>query len=315
MSLYKINPKYSLILKNNNQLLIVKNNKLKLYQVPKDEIILTQKLMQTEMFNDQDTKTFRKLLKENILVKCVNTHSDRNTQSYLEVYTNSKIDMGDLKNKKIFIIGLGGIGCEIINHLVGNGVKKFVILDFDTVDETNLNRQYLYTYNDISKSKVELIAKKIKEKDLNTTVVKYDKFINCSQDVEEIIEKEKIDMVVCAADTPFLDIRISILEACINTKTPCIFGGVNILNGQYGPTLVSTKKMNKYYIELQQVKNLVLCSSINKASFGPTNTIISAYMAMDIIMTLLGKKEYINSLNKIKTINFISREDCEKKKF
>lgn len=315
MDLYKINPKYSLILKNNNQLITAINNKFKVYQVPENEKVLTKEIMQSEMFKKQNTKTFEMLLRKNILIKCTNTSANRNTHAYLEGYTSSKINMSDLNSKNVFIIGLGGIGCEIITHLVGNGVKNYTILDFDIVDDTNLNRQYLYTNKDVSKNKVGLISKKIKEKDPVTTVTKYNKFINNSKDVEVIIQKEKIDMVICAADTPFLDIRMAILEACAKTKTPCIFGGLNITTGQYGPTLINPKKMNSYYKELEKVKELVSCNNINKASFGPTNTIVSAYMSIDVIMTLLGKKKYINSLNKIKTINFITREDYEEKKF
>ena len=315
MSLYKINPKHSLILKTNNQLIVTKDNEFKVYELSSDEVSQTKEFMQKEMFEKQDTKIFKKLINQNVLIKCTNVKTNRNTHSYLEGYTNSKIDMDSLKNKKVFVIGLGGIGCEVITHLVGNGVNKLVILDFDTVDETNLNRQYLYTYNDLSKNKVDLINKRIKEKNPNIEVKSYNKFISCSNDIVDIIKKENVDMVICAADTPFLDIRISILEACISTKTPCTFGGLNIITGQYGPTLIDSSKMKKYYQELQKVKELVLCNNINKASFGPTNTIISAYMAIDIIMTLLGKKKYINSLNKIKTINFITRNDYEEKNF
>ena len=315
MSLYKINPKHSLILKTNNQLIVTKDNEFKVYELSSDEVSQTKEFMQKEMFEKQDTKIFKKLINQNVLIKCTNVKTNRNTHSYLEGYTNSKIDMDSLKNKKVFVIGLGGIGCEVITHLVGNGVNKLVILDFDTVDETNLNRQYLYTYNDLSKNKVDLINKRIKEKNPNIEVKSYNKFISCSNDIVDIIKNENVDMVICAADTPFLDIRLSILEACISTKTPCTFGGLNIITGQYGPTLIDSSKMKKYYQELQKVKELVLCNNINKASFGPTNTIISAYMAIDIIMTLLGKKKYINSLNKIKTINFITRNDYEEKNF
>lgn len=315
MSLYKINPDYSLILKNDNQLIIIINKKFKIYQVPENEVISTKKIMQSEIFEKQNTKTFKMLLIKRIVIKCTNTSANRNTQSYLEGYTSSKINISCLNDKNVFIIGLGGIGCEIITHLVGSGVKKYTILDFDTVDDTNLNRQYLYTRKDISKNKVDLISKKIKEKEPSIMVSKYNKFINSSNDVEKIIKKENIDMVICAADTPFLDIRMSVLEACAKTKTACIFGGLNIITGQYGPTLINPKKMNNYYRELEKIKKVVSCNSINKASFGPTNTIVSAYMSIDIIMTLLGKKKYINSLNRIKTINFITRKDYEEKKF
>ena len=315
MELYKINPNYSLLLKKNHQLIYSFNGKINFFPVSENEVESVITIIKSEFFEKQNTEIFKKLLRKKILVRCCNVSSDRNTNSYLEAYTNSKIDMHVLNNKKVFIIGLGGVGCEVITHLVGNGIKKYVILDFDKVEDTNLNRQYLYIFDDISKEKTKLVTKKIKEKDPTTEVSQYNKFITNNEDVENIIKKEKVDMVICAADNPFLDIRISILKACINTETPCIFGGLNIATGQYGPTFIDTKKMTKYIKELTKVKEIVECSNVNKASFGPTNTIISAYISMDVIMTLVNRKKYINSLNRIKTINFISREDYEEKKF
>ena len=223
--------------------------------------------------------------------------------------------MEELNKKRVFIIGLGGIGCEIINHLVGVGIKYFTILDFDNVDSTNLNRQYLYNDCDISKSKVDVVEQKIKLKNPSAIVKSYNMFVKNYDEIENIIKKEHIDIVICAADTPFLDIRIFILEACISCKVPCIFGGVSILTGQYGPTFLNSKKMSLYLKKLNKIKKEVKCNNTNKSSFGPTNTIISAYMSIDIIMTLLNIRKSINSLNKIKTLNFITRKDYEEERF
>lgn len=315
MKLYKINPKYSMILKTNNQLLIIDGDKYKKYSILDKELPNIKKILTEEFFCEQNTQIFKLLLNKKIITNCTNTLSNRNVQTYLEEYTNSLISMDTLKNKKIFIIGLGGIGSEIITHLVGNGIKKITILDFDVVDATNLNRQYLFRNRDITKNKVDLVANQIKEKDPTIIVSKHNKFIDNSNDILNIILKEKIDMVVCAADTPFLDIRMYILDACIKTSTPCIFGGLNIKTGQYGPTFIKTSKMKKYYKKLKTLKENIICNNVNKASFGPTNTIISAYMSIDIIMTLLEKNKYINSLNKIKKIDFITRNDYEEEKF
>lgn len=316
MNFFKINPRYSLILKNDNTLLCSCNNKKMLKIIVNDsEMNVVKNILKNDFFKKENSSIFNKLSKKGIIIKCNNIGPDRNTNSYLEVYSDSKIDMSQLENKVVLVIGLGGIGCEVITHLVGNGIKNFVILDYDKVDETNLNRQYLFSYSDLQKSKTDLVFKKIMEKKPNSNVRVYNKFVDNYKDIQNIIKDEKIDMVVCAADTPFLKIRVSVLEACVNTNTPCIFGGVSILTGQYGPTFINANKMKIYLNNLNAVSDIVCCNNINKASFGPTNTIISAYMSIDIIMTLLNRKKYINSLNRIKTLNFITRNDYEEKKF
>lgn len=315
MNKYRINPKYSLILKKSGQLLCSNKDKYICIDIDENEKNYILEILENEMFKKQDSKIFKILDKKKIIIKCINTTYSRNTNLYLNTYTDSNVNMNDLYDKKVLIIGLGGVGCEVITHLVGNGVNSFVILDYDDVDNTNFNRQYLYSEDDISKNKVQIITKKIKEKKSNANVVGYNLFINDSKELMAILNKEKVDIVVCAADTPFLDIRIFILEACIGTNIPCIFGGVGVLKGQYGPTFIDKNKMKKYLEQLYKVKELVECNNINKASFGPTNTIISAYMAMDVIFTLLNKKKYINSLNRIKELDFIKRVDNEEKRF
>lgn len=64
-----------------------------------------------------------------------------------------------LENARICIVGLGGVGGTAFEALLRSGVKNFLIIDFDKVNESNLNRQILYTYEDIDSFKVD-IAKK-----------------------------------------------------------------------------------------------------------------------------------------------------------
>ena len=60
-----------------------------------------------------------------------------------------------LQDKVILIAGLGGVGGTAFEALVRTGLKKFIIIDRDIVDVSNLNRQLLYVESDIGKSKVE----------------------------------------------------------------------------------------------------------------------------------------------------------------
>src|SRR5687767_11590211 len=80
-----------------------------------------------------------------------------------------------LADAKVLIIGAGGLGCPVITYLASSGVGNLTILDFDTVDETNLARQPIYTSQDIGKSKAELAAayaKRINE-EINIEAIPY----------------------------------------------------------------------------------------------------------------------------------------------
>ncbi len=313
--MYMVNPNYTLILKNNKELLYCTKNKYSKIKVEDKEINLLNSILNSELFEFQETKIFKELLKKKVIVKCDYMKSNRNIKYYLETFIDSKVNMNLLEKKKVLIIGLGGIGCEMINHLVGNGIKNFIILDFDKIDLSNLNRQYLYNFNDVSKNKTEIITEKMLQKNPDLFIKHYQKYINNSEEIIKIVYEEKPNIIICAADTPFIDLRINILKACIRTNTPCIFGGVSVFSGQYGPTFIVKSKMQAYLKKLERVKSYVINSNVTKASFGPTNSIISAYMSLDVFMLLLGKKTYISSLNKVKEIDFIKRSEYETEKF
>lgn len=310
---YRINHNYSLILKKNGELLCInKDNKIVKYKVDECEIEHIKSILNSEVFMSYNSRLFNRLCTKGIIIK---DKGKNNTNLYLESFTNSKINMESLLNKKVMIIGLGGIGTEIITHLIGSGINNFVILDFDLIDKSNLNRQYLFNKADIGKKKTDVVHKRIIERNNDCIVSNYSIFIKNENDLISILQKEAPDIVICAADNPFLDIRISVLKSCINQNIPCIFGGVSINTGQYGPALITKAKMQKYLNKLINIRDLVQCNNINKASFGPTNSIISACMAIDTIMVLLNKKALIKSLNSIREINFLTRSDYEKSKF
>src|SRR5690606_38006783 len=72
--------------------------------------------------------------------------------------------MGQVKLKaaKVAVVGAGGLGCPVLQYLNSMGIGTLGLIDFDTVMESNLHRQVLYTSEDIGKLKIECAAKRLK---------------------------------------------------------------------------------------------------------------------------------------------------------
>ena len=93
-----------------------------------------------------------------------------------------------IQSKHIVIIGLGGIGCPLAQYLVSSGIRKITMIDHDKVSLSNLNRQILFSTNDLGrlktkvayerlkninpKSKIEIISKKITKNNINNMLNK-----------------------------------------------------------------------------------------------------------------------------------------------
>jgi tRNA A37 threonylcarbamoyladenosine dehydratase len=91
-------------------------------------------------------------------------------------------DFALLTNKKIAVCGIGGVGSIIPLALIRSGVKDIKIIDFDTVDITNLNRQIAYDLNDVGTKKVDAMEKKILSLRKDAKVTKYFSLIDSNFD-------------------------------------------------------------------------------------------------------------------------------------
>src|SRR5690349_19271798 len=79
-----------------------------------------------------------------------------------------------LKNARVLVVGAGGLGSPALLYLAAAGVGTLGIVEFDTVDESNLQRQVIHGQSDIGRSKTESAREKVREINPYVTVVMHD---------------------------------------------------------------------------------------------------------------------------------------------
>ena len=127
-----------------------------------------------------------------------------------------------LGQAKVLLIGLGGIGSTVLQHLAAAGIGKIGLVDQDTVALSNLQRQTIYTFEDIGRKKVSVASKFVKNLNKNVHISEYDFFLNANNSTRVIGE---YDIVLDGTDN--VESRELINQHCVKLGKPLIFGGVS----------------------------------------------------------------------------------------
>ncbi|MBU3161620.1 tRNA threonylcarbamoyladenosine dehydratase [Clostridium frigoris] len=118
--------------------------------------------------------------------------------------------LNKLKESKVVVVGIGGVGSYTVEALVRAGIGKLVLIDDDTICLTNLNRQIHATHKTIGKSKVLVMKDRILEINPKCEVTTYETFVT-ADNMGDIIT-EGTDYVVDAIDT--VASKLSLVEYC-----------------------------------------------------------------------------------------------------
>ena len=108
-------------------------------------------------------------------------------------------NINKLKNTSVLILGVGGVGGYVVEALARSGIETLILVDFDTIDITNINRQIIAQNSTIGMKKVDALEKRIEDINENCKVIKIDKFID-KNNVDELF-KYKFDYLVDACDS------------------------------------------------------------------------------------------------------------------
>ena len=132
-----------------------------------------------------------------------------------------------LKAAKVLMIGVGGLGSPLGLYITAAGVGKLGIVDFDVVDETNLQRQLLHGTSDVGRSKLESAKEKLKEINPNVEIETYETMLN-SENALEILKD--YDLVVDGTDN--FPTRYLVNDACVLLGKPYVYGSIFRFEGQ-----------------------------------------------------------------------------------
>ena len=151
------------------------------------------------------------------------------------IYTNQvKVIGSSLQSKlndyKIFIVGSGAIGCEHLKNFSMMGIGNITITDMDTIERSNLSRQFLFRNSDVGKSKAEVAVNRAKK--MNPFIQIQYKLNKMGFETEHIFNNtfyEKIDCIVNALDN--VNARIYMDSQAISYKKPLLESGTLGLKG------------------------------------------------------------------------------------
>ena len=144
-----------------------------------------------------------------------------------------------LKDKKICVFGLGGVGGNVCDTLIRSGIEHITIIDNDDVNETNINRQLIANMKTVGRAKVDVMEEHLKSINPNVEVIKFKRFYLPEE--SDFINFKDYDYVIDAIDT--VKAKIDIIEKCValDVKVITALGCGNKMN----PTMLEVSDLAK----------------------------------------------------------------------
>ena len=201
-----------------------------------------------------------------------------------------------LKDFKICVIGCGGLGGYIIEHLGRIGIGHITAVDGDVFEESNLNRQLLSDEPELGQSKAKAAEKRMSKVNSSIKVNAVYEYIT-EENSEKIISGH--DIVIDALDN--IPSRLIIEEAAQKLKIPLVHGAIAGWYGQVMVILPGSPIFSKIY---SQNTNKGMETQLGNLPF--TAAAVAAVQAAEAIKVLLGRSGVISG--KLLTLDLLSQE-------
>lgn len=165
-----------------------------------------------------------------------------------------------LNQAKVAIFGIGGVGSFVVEALARAGIEQFILVDNDEVEETNLNRQIIATYETIGKPKVEVARKRILDINPNAKVEVHQEFF--TKDSKGILDNS-ISYIIDAVDTVTAKIELVVQAKQLNIPIISCMGTGNKLDPTkfevtdiYKTSVCPLAKVMRKELKLRRIPNL-----------------------------------------------------------
>ncbi len=181
-----------------------------------------------------------------------------------------------LKNARVLVVGAGGLGSPISTYLAIAGVGKIILADFDTVELSNLNRQFLHHEKDIGRTKIESAKEKLLSMNPGIEVETIGEMISESN-IESLIPE--CDIIVDALDN--LETRHLLNRLAVKRRIPMVHGAVTGYDGQV--TTIIPGKTPCFYCIFPRISKKEVFPVL-----GATPGVIGSIQANEVIKFLTG---------------------------
>lgn len=189
-----------------------------------------------------------------------------------------------IKNSKVLIVGLGGLGCPSAQYLAAAGIGQIGLVDPDLVEESNLHRQILYTLKDLGKPKVEVAALALKSISPSSNILCYNETLNLSN-ADKILNN--YDIVVDCTDN--FEAKFLLNDLCLEKKKTLISASAT----GFEANLMVVKNDGPC---LRCVYPHALSADIGNCSLtgilGPFLGIVGSWQAAETLKVILGGKDF-----------------------
>ncbi len=123
-----------------------------------------------------------------------------------------------LREKTVLVLGCGGVGGYVVEALARSGIGSLILVDFDVIEKTNINRQIIALDSTVGKKKVDVLEQRIHDINPACRVIKVDQFIDAIN-ISSLFDFS-IDYFVDACDT--MSTKKSVISCCIQRNIPFI---------------------------------------------------------------------------------------------
>ncbi len=204
-----------------------------------------------------------------------------------------------IKEKTVLVVGLGGVGGYAVESLVRSGINNIILIDFDKIDESNLNRQIITNRNNIGEYKTNVMKERILSINPECKVSLHNLFLD--KDTIGILDNYQIDYIVDACDSVqakkllidySLDNNIKLISSMgtANKIDPTKLAIIDIRKTSYDPL---AKILRKYVIEKKTNKKVMVVSSTEQ----PIRTdVLSSLMFVSASAGILCAKYIISDI-------------------